>query len=248
MGTTKSNDKAKKLKYVRIYDQLYKMLEDGTYPPGSQLPGETELSERMNVSRMTLRKALALLNEDGIISSRSGIGHFVGKRRERSHGQGMEKIGSPIRKCCTLTLDNFELEFRIEPPSDYMIDVLGKKSAAIVIVNRYYKNEGNVVAHALSFVPIEIIGQNNIDLNDSLSLGSFLDQEIYSDAQTARYTISHSKAGNFAAGEYKLSDNDSFALIQESLQNTGGETISVSKYYIPVEHFLMDLNLNSARE
>ena len=55
----------KKLKHVRVYDQLYEQILNGTYPAGSQLPSETLLSEHMGVSRMTLRKSLALLIEDG---------------------------------------------------------------------------------------------------------------------------------------------------------------------------------------
>ena len=44
----------KKLKHVRVYDQLYEQILNGTYPAGSQLPSETLLSEHMGVSRMTL--------------------------------------------------------------------------------------------------------------------------------------------------------------------------------------------------
>ena len=61
------SEKAKKLKHVKVYNRLYSMIQDGVYPPGSQLPSEPELALQMDVSRMTLRRALALLQEDNLV-------------------------------------------------------------------------------------------------------------------------------------------------------------------------------------
>ena len=74
--------KRKRIKHVLVYDRLYENIRNGKYPPGSQLPSESELSDQMNVSRMTLRKALLLLEEDGIIRTVPGIGHFVRDEKE----------------------------------------------------------------------------------------------------------------------------------------------------------------------
>ena len=51
------SEKAKKLKHVKVYNRLYSMIQDGVYPPGSQLPSEPELALQMDVSRMTLRSS-----------------------------------------------------------------------------------------------------------------------------------------------------------------------------------------------
>jgi GntR family transcriptional regulator len=45
--------------------------------PGSLLPSEAELSQRYAVSRVTARKALETLREEGLIESRQGFGWFV---------------------------------------------------------------------------------------------------------------------------------------------------------------------------
>ena len=77
MEAKTDKSKTKKLKHVKIYNELYELIQNGTYEPGSQLPSETTLSATMNVSRMTLRKALTLLREDGLIKDVQGVGHFV---------------------------------------------------------------------------------------------------------------------------------------------------------------------------
>jgi GntR family transcriptional regulator len=51
----------------------------GRYVPGSQLPGELELTNMLGVSRTVVREALRILEEDGLIIRRHGVGTFVRK-------------------------------------------------------------------------------------------------------------------------------------------------------------------------
>jgi len=53
------------------------MIESGKLPPGTQLPNEFELAEVMKVSRGTIRSALSLLQQQGLIWRRQGVGSFV---------------------------------------------------------------------------------------------------------------------------------------------------------------------------
>jgi GntR family transcriptional regulator len=49
----------------------------GRYPPGSKLPSETELIEEYDVSRLTVRRALAVLMVEGRTESKRGVGVYV---------------------------------------------------------------------------------------------------------------------------------------------------------------------------
>ena len=64
-----------------LYLQLAAALRDdivaGLFPVGSLLPTEEGLGERFGVSRHTVREALRLLREDGLVSSRRGAGTRV---------------------------------------------------------------------------------------------------------------------------------------------------------------------------
>ena len=62
--------------------RLRAYIRNGPYPPQSRLPAERELSSSLNISRSTLRNALAMLEADGEIWRHVGQGTFVGKRRE----------------------------------------------------------------------------------------------------------------------------------------------------------------------
>jgi len=62
---------------AQVRDRLEKAIRDGALPPGAQLPGEHELAEQLSIGRSTLREALRLLEQDGVIDVQHGRGRFV---------------------------------------------------------------------------------------------------------------------------------------------------------------------------
>ncbi|MFK4728757.1 GntR family transcriptional regulator [Agromyces mediolanus] len=61
----------------RARDAVRELVETGVFEPGQKLPGERELAERVSVSRVVLREALASLEEDGLLESSPWRGWFV---------------------------------------------------------------------------------------------------------------------------------------------------------------------------
>jgi GntR family transcriptional regulator len=64
-------------RYQAIADALRSRITSGDIPPGRLLPSESELSKEHDASRVTVRKALDALREQGLIDSRQGFGWFV---------------------------------------------------------------------------------------------------------------------------------------------------------------------------
>ncbi|MDP9365030.1 MAG: GntR family transcriptional regulator [Chloroflexota bacterium] len=63
--------------YHRVCEAIRRNIEDGRFPPGSQLPTEEELCAALGVSRTTIREALRALAQRGLIERRQGRGTFV---------------------------------------------------------------------------------------------------------------------------------------------------------------------------
>jgi GntR family transcriptional regulator len=61
----------------QVLEILCSRISNKTYLPDTQLPPEIDLAEEFNVSRATIRRAMDLLVERGLISKRQGIGTFV---------------------------------------------------------------------------------------------------------------------------------------------------------------------------
>ena len=55
------------LKYYTLAEDLKRMILDGGIQAGERLPSENELSERYQISRHTVRKALSILANEGYI-------------------------------------------------------------------------------------------------------------------------------------------------------------------------------------
>ncbi|MEV5592119.1 GntR family transcriptional regulator [Nonomuraea pusilla] len=64
-------------KYAQIVKAIRQRIADGTYPPGSQLPSETQLIREFAVSRPTVVRALQVLQLRGVIDREHGKGSFV---------------------------------------------------------------------------------------------------------------------------------------------------------------------------
>lgn len=60
-----------------VAEQIMAMIKSGAYPPGSRLPGERELAERFDVSRVTIREAEIALQALGHIDIKTGSGVYV---------------------------------------------------------------------------------------------------------------------------------------------------------------------------
>ncbi len=63
--------------YAQLVDLLRLQIADGTLRPGDQLPSESQLCKLYRVSPMTVRRAINILVDQGVISTAPGSGTFV---------------------------------------------------------------------------------------------------------------------------------------------------------------------------
>ena len=67
--------------YQQLIEEIQNMIFQGKLMEGDRLMTEAELSETYEVSRITVRKAIEYLVEEGILVKRQGIGTFVAQKR-----------------------------------------------------------------------------------------------------------------------------------------------------------------------
>lgn len=84
--------------YIKIYDKLKSAIKGGTYPPGSFLPTEQELETLYQVSRTTIRRAVKLLSDEGILSVRQGCGTMVMDIRTTQNYNQVTSVTESLRK------------------------------------------------------------------------------------------------------------------------------------------------------
>ncbi|GMA64467.1 GntR family transcriptional regulator [Alicyclobacillus fastidiosus] len=64
-------------RYLQIYEDILRRIQSGDWPPGTQLPSETVLAREYQTTRVTVRRALQLLKQEHVLTSRQGVGRFV---------------------------------------------------------------------------------------------------------------------------------------------------------------------------
>lgn len=68
--------------HLKISQQLRQRIIDGEYPPGEKLPSESKLIEEFKVSRITVRRAIANLINQGLVAAHQGKGVFVTRQEK----------------------------------------------------------------------------------------------------------------------------------------------------------------------
>jgi DNA-binding GntR family transcriptional regulator len=227
-------EKEKEFKFLAVYNQLFKMINEGVFPEGSRLPSEPELSKLIGVSRTTLRQALALLQDDGLIKNIRGKGNFIIKSHS-DKPMGLETIGHPVYRCLTDTIDEVKMQMHIEPSTDYINQTLGRKTAVAVVIDRWYKSQGNPAAYSFTLIPVETISKFNIDLNDNDRVLRFVEKEIYEITSNIIVEVKYSTAGNISAKVSPISPENQFYLIQETLYEDSEFPIASNKHYLPMK-------------
>jgi GntR family transcriptional regulator len=103
MTTARRTAEDRQPKYLRIHAELRDRITSGQWSAGTSLPAQRDLAAEFGVSIMTLRQALQLLADDGLIAARHGSGTYVAARYEydlghlRSFAADLAAQGAEIR-------------------------------------------------------------------------------------------------------------------------------------------------------
>jgi len=150
--------------YQQIADALRERIRTGTYAAGSKLPSETELLQEFEVTRQTVRRGLAVLQQEGLTEARRGTGVFVREvppviavRNARfSRAARREGKGALAAEAEALGLEwrSEELEVATVTASPAVAEVLGEDRA--VVKRRRMWVGGIPTQLADSYVPASI--------------------------------------------------------------------------------------------
>jgi GntR family transcriptional regulator len=66
--------------YLQLASILRARIEAGGYPPGRALPSETTLMQEHGLARETVRKAVRVLRDEGLVQIVQGRGAYVTER------------------------------------------------------------------------------------------------------------------------------------------------------------------------
>ncbi len=69
--------------YIRLQTLISDAIREGQLHPGDTVPAERDIASGLGISRVTVRKAMAILVEHGLLVQRRGSGTFVAQKLKR---------------------------------------------------------------------------------------------------------------------------------------------------------------------
>lgn len=150
--------------YAQASQMLRNLVQGGEYASGDRLPSEPELAQRLGISRPTLREALQLLEEEGAIIRRHGVGTFVaGPRPVLDAGLEVLESLEQMASRCGLHVEMGEVVIseRVTTP-DEAEGLALTAPEPVICVKRVILAEGKPVAHLTDVLPQRILGQADL--------------------------------------------------------------------------------------
>jgi len=88
--------------YRQLVEQIRFHVASGLLKPGEEIPSTRALSAKLGINPMTISKAFALLEEDGVLVRRPGRPHVVRERRRRAvRATRLEQLERALRPVAT---------------------------------------------------------------------------------------------------------------------------------------------------
>jgi len=165
----------------QVAEALRAAIMKGDYAPGSRLPSETDISETFQVSRVTVRTAIKMLESQGLVEVRHGSGTYVCDfgGRIRAGAQELRSISETIQEMGFVP--RTELHARdVRPATEDEAERLGVEVGfTVVAMERAIYADNEVVAYSFDVIPAENLPARFVARFGTGSMFSVLDEIGY---------------------------------------------------------------------
>lgn len=142
--------------YAQIKDVLRSRILDGTYQPHQQLPSESEMMVSFSVSRITVRQALADLQNEGLIFRLHGKGSFVSKPKAFQDLGRLQGFGEAMRQMGYETFARLLSARNVKPSPQVQEKLKLDKRARVTELRRLRFLNREPISLDVTYVPTEI--------------------------------------------------------------------------------------------
>ncbi len=175
--------------YYQLKEIILEMIDNMELQAGDPIPPERELCEFHGISRMTARKAIDVLVNEGVVYREQGRGSFVAE----------PKINQPISKLVGFTEDHISrgrrtetrlLEFEVRPATKIYAQRLQIPEGSLIIKARRLRTvDGEPMGIENIYVPKALFPDLNGEMIDNQSFYSLVEKHYGFKLAYAKQTI-----------------------------------------------------------
>lgn len=220
--------------YLQAEDALVQFLANTE--PGEQLPSEPQLAQKLGVSRSTLREALRVLKDKGLIVRRQGVGTFV-QPRPPLIPSGLETLESLdiVADRLGTAVSTIQVQIEQQPASPELVEKLLLPPGALVTCVRRVKMVGEQrVAFMEDMVPAAVASAEELRSEFQDSVLDYLRKRGKPQPDHARADIRALPADGELAMRLGQPPGTALLLLEEILYSEEGKPMDYSRnYFVP---------------
>jgi GntR family transcriptional regulator len=222
--------------YAQASEALRNLVQRGGYAPGDRLPSEVELSQQLGISRPTLREALRLLEEDGSIVRRHGVGTFVAQSQPVIES-GLEVLESikrmASRSGLQVQMGEVVISERMTTAAETVGMVLNAPEPATCVM-RVILAQGKPVAHLTDVLPQRFLRQAEFGAGFQGSVLDFLLERGWPALSHSRTELISEAANPNLARALRVQRGAPLMRLEAQLFATDGQIVDYSiSHFVP---------------
>lgn len=219
-------------KYLAIYKELLNRVNNGTYNNlNNPIPNEIQLSKEFDCSRMTMRRAIDLLVQEGIVYRRRGSGSFIRDNTASKHSP-VFKLNNEVISGLTDSIEydivnkliSFKLIFATESIKNALSIKLNDPVYEIIRV-RYINNSPYVIektymnASIISGITEDILGK---------SIYKYIEEELKLSISSSKKILRASPSTESDRDYLLLSENEPILEVEQIAYLSNGKAFEYS--------------------
>jgi GntR family transcriptional regulator len=222
------------IRYQTIADELRRRARAAA--PGSVLPSEAELSAEFDASRVTIRRALELVRDDGLIDARQGFGWFVATEPVRQRLERLLTIESQLETSGRDAVRRV-VDFEFVAPPPHVVAVLG--SDRVLRVKRVNLADGEPFAVVTVWCPAEFAQDLSMSDVERRPFYELLDIELRGATQTIAADLAEAGDAELLA----VPAGSPLLRCRRVTTDTSGRRVLMSEHLFPAHRteFVVDL-------
>lgn len=228
-------------RHSQISNWLRQQIEEERYQADEKLPSENELCKKFNVSRVTIRKALQTLENEGLIYRSQGLGSFVCDDRPRQSLIQLTDFEEDMHRA-GLEPSSKVIQLKTETAADQVAGVLNlDPDSTVVRLERLRLGDNQPIAFDITWLPM-FYGQliEGYELQNDTIYG-ILEDDFDIPVEKGYYRIEAENATKEIADQLQVEPGTALLLIDRLSLTVGDKPIYYQKRYYRSDRITYEL-------
>jgi GntR family transcriptional regulator len=224
--------------YFKIKRVIEQRIFDGSYPVGTKIPSEHELSKEFGVNRQTVRRALILLAQEGYLNRFRKRGTFISNRVKEFEGLELRGLFDDLFSHVA-RFKTKKVRISEQAPPEMVADFfqLNRNRDKVKVIKRVRFLKESPVAYTVNYLPLDI--GNRISKEDlyQMPLLHIFKEKLKIPLGEALQTIEASVADHEVAEALRIPPGTQVLLMQRTFFTKHGKPIDFVQTFYQADKF-----------